>query len=122
VSTPPRRIGRCDDHADARLFPALPLWAGVLVTAVDVLIVLAFFNSSKGRQGMMFFEILIVSLVSEGMVHMPGVSWQVLAVFVSFMVLLRLVRPDWGEVFYGFVPSKVSRVLEQSYSSSWTRL
>jgi len=35
----------------------------VLITAVDVLIVLAFFSSTKGRQGMLFFEILIVSLV-----------------------------------------------------------
>jgi metal iron transporter len=49
------------------LFPKLPLYGGVLVTAVDVLIVLAFFNSSKGRQGMMLFEILIVSLVSLNM-------------------------------------------------------
>lgn len=49
---------------DFRLFPALPLFAGVLITAADVLIVLAFFNSSNGRQGMLFFEILIVSLVS----------------------------------------------------------
>ena len=32
---------------------------------------------------------------------------QVLAVFVSFMVLLKLVKPDWGDVFFGFVPSKV---------------
>lgn len=52
------------DLADPlRLFPALPLFAGVLITAADVLIVLAFFNSSNGRQGMLFFEILIVSLV-----------------------------------------------------------
>jgi len=44
----------------------------VLVTAVDVLIVLAFFNSSKGRQGMMFFEILIVSLVSGRVLYWRG--------------------------------------------------
>lgn len=49
--------------ADSSLFPRLPLYAGVLITAVDVLIVLAFFNSSKGRQGMLLFEILITSLV-----------------------------------------------------------
>ena len=49
--------------ADNSLFPRLPLYAGVLITAVDVLIVLAFFNSSKGRQGMLLFEILITSLV-----------------------------------------------------------
>ncbi|KIR31302.1 metal iron transporter [Cryptococcus deuterogattii MMRL2647] len=44
------------------LFPKLPLFAGVLITAVDVLIVLIFFRSSSGRQGMLLFEIIIVSL------------------------------------------------------------
>jgi hypothetical protein len=56
-------------HADGRLFPSLPLWGGVLITAVDVLIVLAFFSSTKGRQGMLLFEILIVSLVCFARVH-----------------------------------------------------
>jgi metal iron transporter len=46
------------------LFPKLPLFAGVLITAADVLIVLLFFKSDSGRQGMLFFEIVIVSLVS----------------------------------------------------------
>ncbi|ORY29562.1 natural resistance-associated macrophage protein-domain-containing protein [Naematelia encephala] len=74
------------------LFPRLPLYAGVLITAADVLIILVFFRSSTGRQGMLFFEIVIVSLV--------------LAVFVSFMILLHLVKPDWRQVFLGLVPSK----------------
>ncbi|WVQ94443.1 hypothetical protein IAU59_001522 [Kwoniella sp. CBS 9459] len=74
------------------LFPKLPLFAGVLITAVDVMIVLVFFRSNKGRQGMLFFEILIVSLV--------------LAVFVSFMILLKLINPVWKDVFFGLVPSK----------------
>lgn len=25
--------------------------------------------------------------------------------FVSFMVLLDLIKPDWGDVFFGYVPS-----------------
>ncbi|KAL1410197.1 Manganese transporter smf1 [Vanrija albida] len=74
------------------LFPRLPLWAGVLITAVDVLVVLLFFRSDSGRKGMMFFEIVIVSLV--------------LAVFVSFAILLHLIKPEWREVFLGLVPSK----------------
>ncbi|WVQ78677.1 hypothetical protein IAT38_000764 [Cryptococcus sp. DSM 104549] len=74
------------------LFPKLPLFAGVLITAADVLIVLVFFRSDGGRQGMLFFEIVIVSLV--------------LAVFVSFMVLLKLTNPVWKDVFFGLVPSK----------------
>ncbi|WVW79770.1 hypothetical protein I302_101740 [Kwoniella bestiolae CBS 10118] len=74
------------------LFPKLPLFAGVLITAVDVMIVLVFFRSNSGRQGMLFFEIVIVSLV--------------LAVFVSFMILLKLTSPVWKDVFLGLVPSK----------------
>ena len=76
-----------------RLFPSLPLYAGVLITAADSLIVLLFFGSNNGRRGMLFFEIVIVSLV--------------LAVFASFMVLLHLVKPDWKDVFLGLVPSNV---------------
>ncbi|CAK9786732.1 natural resistance-associated macrophage protein [Cutaneotrichosporon oleaginosum] len=74
------------------LFPKLPLWAGVLITAVDVMIVLIFFRSDSGRQGMLLFEIVIVALV--------------LAVFVSFMILLDMIKPVWRDVFYGLVPSK----------------
>ncbi|KAE8540828.1 hypothetical protein D1P53_003192 [Cryptococcus gattii VGV] len=74
------------------LFPKLPLFAGVLITAVDVLIVLIFFRSSSGRQGMLLFEIIIVTLV--------------LAVFICFMVLLKLSGPVWKDVFLGLVPSK----------------
>lgn len=73
------------------LFPKLPLYAGVLITAADVMVVLVFFRSNKGRQGMMFFEFMLVAMV--------------LAVFVSFMILLHLVKPDWREVFLGLVPS-----------------
>jgi metal iron transporter len=74
------------------LFPTLPLYAGVLITAADVLIVLLFFRSDSGRQGMLLFEIVIVALV--------------LAVFVSFMILLHLIQPPWREIFLGLVPSK----------------
>ncbi|GMK54527.1 hypothetical protein CspeluHIS016_0111130 [Cutaneotrichosporon spelunceum] len=74
------------------LFPKLPLFAGVLITAVDVMIVLIFFRSDSGRQGMLLFEIVIVALV--------------LAVFVSFMILLDMVKPVWRDVFHGLVPSK----------------
>jgi hypothetical protein len=71
-----------------RIFPQLPLYAGgmpqhaynrkfqktdgfsifsVLITAVDVLFVLAFFQRpERGRKGMMAFEGLIVSLVCRG--------------------------------------------------------
>jgi metal iron transporter len=74
------------------LFPKLPLFAGVLITAADVMIVLIFFRSDNGRQGMMLFEFVIVALV--------------LAVFISFMILLHLIKPPWRDIFLGLVPSK----------------
>lgn len=50
-----------------KLFPRLPLFAGVIVTVADVLIVLVFFGTSNGRQGMLLLEIVIVSLVSASL-------------------------------------------------------
>lgn len=89
-----RSHSRAEDVADPSLFPKLPLFAGVLITAADVMLVLVFFRSDSGRQGMLLFEIVIVALV--------------LAVFVSFMILLDLIQPVWRDVFHGLVPSKVS--------------
>lgn len=42
---------------------------------------------------MVLFEVVIVLLV--------------LAVFISFAILLHLIQPEWKEVFLGLVPSKV---------------
>lgn len=117
----PVRLGSEWLTHNRRLFPALPLWAGVIITAADVLLVLAFINSGKGRRGMMFFEIVIVCLVStvlvasppRGMFQHPCKScWlmeQVLAVFVSFAILLHLIKPQWKDVFFGLLPSAVSQ-------------
>lgn len=55
-----------------RLFPGLPLYAGVLITAADVLIILVFFRSNSGRRGMMLFEFVIVSLVRRVFVFSTG--------------------------------------------------
>lgn len=47
------------------LFPKLPLYAGVLLTSVDVLLVLCFFQrdpNDKSRKGTQTFEIIIVGL------------------------------------------------------------
>ncbi|WFD18278.1 Manganese transporter smf1 [Malassezia caprae] len=70
------------------LFPNLPLWGGVLVTTADVFLVLFMYKPSSGVR---LFEILIAVLV--------------IIVLVCFCVLLERVRPDWGDVFYGYVPS-----------------
>jgi NRAMP (natural resistance-associated macrophage protein)-like metal ion transporter len=75
------------------LFPRMPLWAGVLLTSADVLLVLAFFQGNPTtRRGMLGFELIIVGLV--------------FAVFACFAVLVIKVGPDWGEAFFGYVPSK----------------
>lgn len=44
------------------LFPSLPLWAGVLITAFDVIFLLALGDPLRGRPVKMF-EYLIASLV-----------------------------------------------------------
>ena len=44
------------------LFPALPLWAGVLLTAADVLLLLAFRDPLRGRP-VRLFELFIAVLV-----------------------------------------------------------
>lgn len=70
------------------LFPALPLWAGVLITTADVFLILVMY---RPHMGVRIFEALIGVLV--------------MVVLVCFCVLLAQVRPNWGQVFYGYVPS-----------------
>lgn len=74
------------------IFPALPLWAGVLITVSDVLLILAFLQRPQdGRRGMLLFELLLIALV--------------LTVFTSFVVLIVRARPAWPQVLLGYVPS-----------------
>lgn len=75
------------------IFPKLPLWAGVLLTAADVLIFLAFADPSRGQgRPVRVFELIIIILV--------------FAVFACFIVLLVKVKPHWPDVFLGYLPSK----------------
>jgi len=73
------------------LFPSLPLWAGILITASDVFILLIIGDPLRGRPVKMF-EWLITVLV--------------LAVFVSMATIIARVHVDWGNAFDGFLPSK----------------
>lgn len=82
------------------LFPAIPLWAGVLITTADVFLALFLFRPSSGVR---LFEALIGVLV--------------LIVLVCFCILLRRVLPDWGDVFDGFVPSSTVVTSEGLYIS-----
>ncbi|KAF9229594.1 natural resistance-associated macrophage protein [Gyrodon lividus] len=69
------------------LFPSLPLWAGVLLTGVDVFIFLIIGDPSRtGRPR-------FISCI------------QVAVVFICFIILLVKASPDWPQVFLGFLPS-----------------
>ncbi|GJE87733.1 NRAMP metal ion transporter [Phanerochaete sordida] len=73
------------------LIPKLPLWAGVALTAADVLVFLVVGGPSRYGKPARMFEITIMLLV--------------LAVFACFILLIVKVHPDWPQAFLGFVPS-----------------
>ncbi|KAJ3548333.1 hypothetical protein NM688_g5311 [Phlebia brevispora] len=73
------------------LIPALPLWTGVLLTATDVLVFLIIGDPSRHSRPVKLFELVIMVLV--------------FAVFASFIVLLVRIKPDWSDVFMGYIPS-----------------
>ncbi|GAA5932948.1 hypothetical protein JCM10213_009249 [Rhodosporidiobolus nylandii] len=75
------------------LIPAIPLWAAVLLTSLDVFLILLLFNQYPARtvsNSMRCFELLIGLLV--------------LTVLGAFVALLVEVSPVWKDVFYGYVP------------------
>ncbi|KAH8120590.1 Nramp-domain-containing protein [Phellopilus nigrolimitatus] len=74
------------------IFPKLPLPVAVLLTALDVIFILAVGDPSRshGRPARVF-EIIIIILV--------------LVVFVCFAVLIAKVKPHWPDAFAGFLPS-----------------
>ncbi|KAF8890082.1 natural resistance-associated macrophage protein-domain-containing protein [Infundibulicybe gibba] len=73
------------------LFPQLELWHGVLLTAFDVIFILALGDPLRGRPVKMF-EFLIASLV--------------LAVLVCMIIIISKVDINWADAFEGYVPSK----------------
>ncbi|KAI0763666.1 natural resistance-associated macrophage protein [Irpex lacteus] len=73
------------------LFPKLPLWAGVLITASDVFVLLALRDPLGGRP-VRVFEILIGALV--------------FTVLVCMAVIIAQVGVHWGDAFDGYIPSK----------------
>ncbi|KWU44700.1 natural resistance-associated macrophage protein [Rhodotorula sp. JG-1b] len=76
------------------LVPAIPLWACVLLTSLDVFLILMIFNQYPTRTmttSMRMFELLIGLLV--------------LCVLGSFVAMLVKVGPDWGDAFKGYLPS-----------------
>ncbi|KAH8120595.1 Nramp-domain-containing protein [Phellopilus nigrolimitatus] len=75
------------------IFPKLPLPVAVLLTALDVIFILAVGDPSRspGRSSRVF-ELVIISLV--------------FVVFISFAILLAEVKPYWPDAFDGFLPSR----------------
>lgn len=71
-----------------RLFPAMPLWGGVLLTSVDVFLILLVYRPERGTR---MFELLIASLV--------------IVTLVCFIIIIARVKPSWPDVFEGFLPS-----------------
>ncbi|KAJ7722589.1 natural resistance-associated macrophage protein-domain-containing protein [Mycena metata] len=73
------------------LFPKLQLWQAVLITAFDVVLLLALRDPLRSTPVRMF-EMLIAGLV--------------LAVLICMVILISKVDVDWGKAFEGFLPSK----------------
>ncbi|KAK4703241.1 metal iron transporter, partial [Phenoliferia sp. Uapishka_3] len=75
------------------LIPKIPLWACVVLTSLDVLLILVLFSQYPTKmvtRSMRLFELVIGLLV--------------LAVLGSFVALLVKVSPVWRKVFHGYVP------------------
>ncbi|KAK0192473.1 natural resistance-associated macrophage protein [Armillaria mellea] len=73
------------------LFPALEIWHGVLITAFDVLLILAFGDPLRGRP-VRVFEVIIAALV--------------IAVLICMCIIIARVDVHWPDAFLGYVPSK----------------
>ncbi|KAI0640106.1 natural resistance-associated macrophage protein [Trametes polyzona] len=73
------------------LFPKLPLWGGVLLTASDVFVLLALKDPMAGKP-VRLFELCIAILV--------------FIVLICMAVIISKASVHWGDAFFGFVPSK----------------
>ncbi|KAF9062045.1 smf Mn2+ and Fe2+ transporter [Rhodocollybia butyracea] len=73
------------------LFPKLQLWHGILITAGDVLFLLALKDPLRGRPVRMF-EVAMAFLV--------------LAVLICMCIVISRVDVQWNHAFLGFLPSK----------------
>ncbi|KAJ1027668.1 hypothetical protein NDA16_002007 [Ustilago loliicola] len=72
------------------LFPALPLWGGILITSVDVILILFLYKPPPNGS----FRLL------EGLIAIL-----VFVVLSCFIVLLVRIKPVWPDVFRGYLPS-----------------
>lgn len=68
-----------------KLLSGLPLWAGVLITAADVVVVLLF-----EMRSFRLLELFILALI--------------IVIFVCFCIEMSISKPNWADVAYGLVP------------------
>ena len=108
------------------IFPSIPLWVSVLITASDILIFLLVGDPSRGNgKPVKVFEYVVMTLVCSPFPRSPSVIfievWQVAAVFVCFLVLLVKVNPAWADTFLGYVPDKslFQRQPDALYTGDW---
>ncbi|KAJ4482297.1 natural resistance-associated macrophage protein-domain-containing protein [Lentinula aciculospora] len=73
------------------LFPKLQLWQGVLITAADVIFLLALKDPLRGRP-VRAFEVAMALLV--------------LAVLICMCIIISRVHVEWSHAFQGYLPSK----------------
>ncbi|KUI59918.1 Manganese transporter SMF1 [Cytospora mali] len=85
------------------LIPKLPLAAACIISVVDTLFILLFYNSDGQLRRIRIFEAFVAILV--------------LAVFVTICVTLGMISAPAGEVFKGFLPSRDIFVSEGLYES-----
>ena len=105
------------------LFPNLPLWAGVVLTAVDVLVFLSISNPSQsGGRPVKIFEYTIIGLVRGSTTLFRYFSYlgdcKVFAVFFCFVALLVKADPDWSQAFLGYLPD--SRLFQTDPDAIYT--
>lgn len=85
------------------LIPKLPLAAACVISVVDTLFILLFYNSDGQLRRIRLFEAVIALLV--------------LAVVVTICVTLGMISAPAGKVFRGFLPSREIFVSEGLYES-----
>ncbi|KAF7313959.1 hypothetical protein HMN09_00554300 [Mycena chlorophos] len=84
------------------LFPGLEIWHGVLITAFDVVLLLALRDPLRSTP-VRAFELLIAGLV--------------IAVLVCMVIVVSRVHVHWAEAFDGFLPSKTIFKSDALYTS-----
>ena len=99
------------------LVPAIPLWACVLLTSLDVFLILMIFNQCtvcvlfpSERRSLTDSPVLSTTDPTRTMTTSMRmfellIGLLVLCVLGSFVAMLVKVGPDWGDAFKGYLPS-----------------